>query len=122
LGASGFLLKTAAASEIVDAIVEIAAGGLAFTPSQLRSARSAAWAPLTQREHRVLEGVLRGRSNDELAGDLGLSRKTIEAHLSRLFARYGVMTRTELAVYVQESAILDLPMAPERTSHPSKRP
>jgi len=114
LGACGFLLKTSPAVDIVAAIRQAADGGLTFTPEQLRASRRAAWAPLTEREHAVLEGVLRGRSNDELGGDLGLSRKTVEAYLSRLFARYGVMTRTELAIHVEREQLLDLPVTARR--------
>ena len=109
LGAGGFLLKTAPTGEILAAIGEIAAGGLAFTEDQLRASRTASWAPLTSREHDVLVGVVEGRSNDELAGDLGLSRKTIEAHVARLFARFGVASRTELAVLAERGQVLDLP-------------
>ena len=114
LGANGFLLKTSPAEEIVAAVVQIADGGLAFTAEQLRASRHAAWAPLTDREHEILAGVVRGRSNDELAGDLGISRKTVEGYLSRLFARYGVMTRTELAVHAERDQLLDLPHAARR--------
>ncbi len=109
LGAGGFLLKTSPTDAILGAITEIAAGGLAFTDEQLRASRTASWAPLTSREHDVLIGVVDGRSNDELAGDLRLSRKTIEAHVARLFARFGVSSRTELAVLAERGQILDLP-------------
>jgi len=115
LGASGFLLKTSPADEIVAAIKQTAEGGLAFTFEQIRASQRAAWAPLTEREHVILDGVLRGRSNDELTGDLGVSKKTVEAYLSRLFARYGVMTRTELAIHVEREQLLDLPVTARRT-------
>jgi DNA-binding NarL/FixJ family response regulator len=110
LGASGFLLKTSPSEEILAAVLEIAGGRLAFTPDQLRSARTAAWAPLTDREHQILDGVLRGRSNDELSGDLGVSRKTVEAYITRLLARFGLVTRTELAVHAERGQLLDLPI------------
>ena len=112
LGAGGFLLKTASTEEITAAIRTIAAGGLAFTAEQRRASRTASWEPLTQREHDLLAGLLAGRSNDELAGDLGVARKTVEGMLSRLFARYGVVTRTELALAVDRGAVLDLPARP----------
>jgi DNA-binding NarL/FixJ family response regulator len=117
LGASGFLLKTSPTDEILGVVREIAAGRLAFTPDQLRASRSAAWAPLTGREHDVLEGLMRGRSNDELAADLGVSRKTVESYITRLLARYGVTTRTELALLVERGQILDLPVR-----DPARRP
>jgi DNA-binding NarL/FixJ family response regulator len=113
LGASGFLLKTVPASEILAAVTAIAGGRLLFTADQLRAARSGAWRPLTAREHQIIEGVIDGRSNEELAGDLGLSRKTVEAYITRLLARYGFMTRTELAVHADREQLLDLPTRPE---------
>lgn len=114
MGASGFLLKTASTDEIVHAISAIASGSLAFTTEQLRAARTAAWLPLTEREHQVLDGVIRGRSNDELAGDLRLSRKTVEAYVSRLLARFGAATRTDLAILAERGQLLDLPVSQRR--------
>ena len=114
LGASGFLLKTGPVRDLITAIKQIADGALAFTADQLRASRRAAWAPLTEREHDLLRGVMDGRSNDELAGDLGVSRKSIEGYLSRMFARFGVMTRTELAVHVEREQLLDLPASPAK--------
>ncbi len=110
MGASGFLLKTTSSDEIVAAIRDIAQGGLAFTAEQLRASRTAAWAPLSRREHDLLAGLLLRRSNDELSVELGLSRKSIEAYITRLFARFGVMTRTELALVVDRRQLLDLPV------------
>lgn len=110
LGAAGFLLKTAPTEEVLAAVAAIADGGLAFTPDQLRVSRNAAWGPLTAREHEVLAGVVHGRSNDEIGMDLGLSKKSVEAYISRLLARYGALTRTELAVRAERSQVLDLPV------------
>ncbi len=112
LGASGFLLKTAPVADILGALEVIVDGGLAFSPEQLRVSRNASWAPLTRREHEILEGILRGRSNDELAMDLGLAKKTVEGYITRLLARYDVMTRTELAIHAERRQLLDLPTRP----------
>jgi DNA-binding NarL/FixJ family response regulator len=51
-----------------------------------------------------------GRSNDELSGDLGLARKSVEAYLSRLFIRFDVTTRTELAMFAEREELLALPV------------
>jgi DNA-binding NarL/FixJ family response regulator len=109
LGASGFLLKTTASPEIIAAIRQVAGGGIAFTADQLRESRTASWAPLTRAEHAVLDALLRSLTNDEIATELGVSRKAIEAHLTRLFARYNVLSRTELALVIDRRALLDLP-------------
>jgi len=110
MGASGYMLKTAPSSEIIGAIVAVADGGVAFTAAQLRASRTLVWEPLTPAEHAIIEGVMRGRSNDELRTDLALSRKAIEGHLARLFARYGAATRTELAVHAEREGVLELPV------------
>jgi DNA-binding CsgD family transcriptional regulator len=52
----------------------------------------------TRREVEVVRLVAAGRTNDEIARELALSLKTVESHLRRLFDRYGVANRTELAV------------------------
>lgn len=111
LGAAGFLLKTAPSSEILAAVRRIAAGGSAY---DVRLIRGRGWRPLTKREHDVLAGVVNGRSNDEIAADLGVSRKTVEVYLSRLFVRSGAQSRTELAVLAERERWLDVPPAPSR--------
>jgi DNA-binding NarL/FixJ family response regulator len=118
LGASGFLLKTTPVGEIVAAITAVMDGRLAFSADQLHSSRRAGWTPLTRREHDVIEGVMQGRSNDELSSALHVSRKTVEAYLSRLFERFAVVTRTELAILAEREQWLDLPV--QRTV-PDKR-
>ncbi len=110
LGASGYLLKTAATDELLAAITTVAEGRLAFTAEQVRESRKAAWAPLTEREHDIIAGVMAGRSNDELSGDLGLARKSVEGYLSRLFIRFDVTTRTELAILAEREGLLALPV------------
>jgi DNA-binding NarL/FixJ family response regulator len=51
--------------------------------------------------------VVSGLTNDEVAGRLGISRKGVEAHLSRLYERAGVASRTELAVRAERESWLD---------------
>lgn len=62
---------------------------------------------LTGREREVVIGVVSGQTNDEIAGRLGSSRKGVEAHLSRLYERVGVSSRTELAVRAERERWLD---------------
>jgi two-component system, NarL family, response regulator DevR len=109
LGASGFLVKTAPTAEIVSAVRAVAAGGTAFPRDQIRTGRSR-WTPLTKREHAVIAGVLAGRTNDELSTDLHIARKTVESYLTRLFVRYGVLSRTELAILAEREQWLSLPV------------
>ena len=96
-GARGYLLKTSELSEIVDAVRRISAGETAFSASALRTIRAAPPRP-SQRELDVLNLVSAGAGNEDIARKLFLSQKTVESHLRRLFNRYGLMNRTELAV------------------------
>jgi DNA-binding NarL/FixJ family response regulator len=96
-GAAGYLDKGAEMTEIVDAIRTIAAGGTVFRAADLQSSRQAPRRP-SNREIEVIAAVVAGSTNAEVAASLGLSEKTVESHLHRLFDRYGVLSRTELAV------------------------
>jgi DNA-binding NarL/FixJ family response regulator len=107
LGAAGFVLKTAPLSELIDAIRRVAAGGLAFAVRPRTSGR----AHLTAREHDVVRLVAEGRSNDEIGASLGIGSKTVETHLSRIFERFRVSSRAELAARAVREGWLDVPPA-----------
>jgi DNA-binding NarL/FixJ family response regulator len=96
-GAMGFLLKTSETEAVVAAIHTVAGGGTAFTAASMRVIQTALRRP-SEREIEVIELVAGGAANDEIARRLVVSLKTVESHLRRLFDRYGVMNRTELAV------------------------
>lgn len=115
-GAQGFLLKSTPLPELVDAIRRVAAGGSIFTAEQLRDAQSG-FVALTVRERQILELMLQGKSNDEIAVSLQVSRKTIEVHLSRLYSRFGAMGRVELALRVDHEGWLEIETSPGRQSH-----
>ncbi len=110
-GAAGYLLKTSEVAEVLDAIRSVAAGGTAFSASMLRAIRSAPRRP-SDREIEVLTLVCGGSSNDEIGVRLGVSEKTVESHLRRLFDRYAVLSRTELAVLaLREGWVSERPRA-----------
>jgi DNA-binding NarL/FixJ family response regulator len=96
-GASGFLDKKSEAAQILAAVRTVAAGGTAFSAASLDAARSAARPP-SSREIQVIREIQRGSTSDEIGGRLGISARTVESHLRRLFDRYGVVSRAELAV------------------------
>lgn len=96
-GAAGYLIKTSEVAEILDAVRTVAGGGTAFSAAMLRAIRSAPRRP-SDREIEVLALLCNGASNDEIGVRLGVTEKTVESHLRRLFDRYGVLSRTELAV------------------------
>lgn len=103
-GAAGFVLKTAPTTDLLDAIRRVANGGMVF------DSRPDLHAPqLTDRERDLLARLVLGRSNDEIGADLGITTRTVEAHMSRLFERLEVSSRTELAAKVVREGWLDLP-------------
>lgn len=91
LGAAGFVVKTAPTAELLDAIRRAAGGGMAF------GVRPGNGVILSSREREVLRLVVDGASNDEVGARLGISSRTVESHLRRLFERLSVASRTELA-------------------------
>jgi DNA-binding NarL/FixJ family response regulator len=106
LGASGFVLKTAPLADLLDAIRRVAGGGLAFS---IRPRASAGLARLSERELDVVRLVVEGRSNDEIGGRLGIGPKTVESHLRRLFERFDLSSRTELATRALREGWLEVP-------------
>jgi DNA-binding NarL/FixJ family response regulator len=119
-GAAGYLLKTTPLPELLDAIRRVATGGTAYLARQLRSAEPALKQSLSNRDRDVLHGILAGRSNDEIGLDLHIQRKTVESYLSRLYERFGVSSRTELALLAEREGWLDLPLA-RRDREPTAR-
>lgn len=113
LGASGFHLKTASSPMLVDAVKRIAGGGIAFDPELVRQARRSPWQPLSTRQKETVRLLMLGRSNDEIGAEIGISEKTVEAHLTRLFARFKVDTRIDLALRAEREGWLELPPAEE---------
>jgi len=105
-GANGFLLKTTPLPELIAAIRSVAAGGLAFTTEQMREGQSG-FVALTERERDIVRLVVDGKSNDEISVALRTSRKTVEYHLSRLYDRFGIVTRVELALRADHDGWLE---------------
>lgn len=96
-GAAGYLSKASEIEEILDAVEAVVAGETRFPAVTLLALRDAPRQP-SARELEALRLLARGATNDEIAVGLGISIKTVESHLRRLFGRYGVLSRTELAL------------------------
>lgn len=105
-GASGYLLKTAPVSELVKAIHEVYGGQSALDPAiarkvvqQLtgggRQKPQESYELLTEREQEVLELLAEGKTNKEIAEALIISDRTVQTHLSNIFSKMGVSSRTE---------------------------
>jgi DNA-binding CsgD family transcriptional regulator/tetratricopeptide (TPR) repeat protein/energy-coupling factor transporter ATP-binding protein EcfA2 len=64
------------------------------------------WAPLTAREFEVARRIARGWTNPEIAEDLGITRKTVSAHVEHILAKLGVDRRAEVAAWVAGNRVL----------------
>jgi len=91
-------------AELIEAIRRVADGGIHFSSRPDLGSR-----PLSGREREVLARIVDGRTNDEIGADLGITTRTVEAHLTRLYARSGVQSRTELATRAVREGWLDVP-------------
>ena len=115
-GASGYLMKRSAASELAVALKEVLAGRTFITaliPSEkvdalLRASRTGRSfdRSLTSRQREVLQLVAEGRSTKEIAGILNISNKTVEFHKAGLMERLGLRTTAELTRYALENGIV----------------
>lgn len=116
-GADGYLLKDAAATELRSAIRTVCRGESYFSPpiaTRLREAlrgehdtHAGTLAQLTAREREVLLGVARGRTNKEMAAELGISHRTVETHRESLMRKLQIRTVAELTRFALGAGILE---------------
>jgi len=111
-GAVGYLLKDASPDEILSGIRAAARGESPLHPKaarELLSARSETptrgEVELTARETEVLGLVRAGLSNKQIARRLGITERTVKAHLTSCFQRIGVLDRTQAAVWAERHGI-----------------
>ena len=105
VGARGYLLKGSVQEDVLAAIRTVAAGGAVFGAgvaervlSGRRGGHRGPGAALTEREAEVLSLIAAGRSNSEIARDLGVSLKTVQNHVSHVLAKLQVRDRTQAAL------------------------
>jgi DNA-binding NarL/FixJ family response regulator len=109
-GAVGYLLKDAEPDEIRSAIRAAARGEAPLAPKAAaallagRSARERRL-ELTPRERDVLQLIVNGGSNKQVARKLGISEKTVKGHLTKLFQRIGVADRTQAALWAERNGV-----------------
>ena len=111
-GVRGYVLKDLDTAGLADAVREIHAGGTVFHEFQGSETQAAEGRvdvePLTMRELDVLRLVAEGASNREAATTLGVSAKTVEAHLSSVYGKLRVRSRTEAVVTAVRDGIINV--------------
>jgi DNA-binding NarL/FixJ family response regulator len=109
-GASGYVLKTSAAEELLPAIRTVLEGRVYMTPALAHNgigALPARMAPgLTERQREVLQLIAEGRSSKEVASILGISVKTANFHRYEVKKKLGVHSIAELAAFAARSGLV----------------
>jgi two-component system response regulator NreC len=115
-GASGYIIKRAVESELINAIRAVARGEIYIHPSMTRAllrgptsrtpSPSCAWEPLTPRENDVLRLIVLGYTNRQAADELGLSVRTVESHRANLMSKLGLKSRVELVRWAADNGFL----------------
>jgi two-component system nitrate/nitrite response regulator NarL len=116
-GALGYIPKSANQHTLIAAVRLVMNGDLYVPPlilddadtarlTQFRSRESASRAVLTDRQTAVLRSVSEGRSNKEIAFELGLSEKTVKAHITAIFKILNVINRTQAAAAGRENGLI----------------
>jgi NarL family two-component system response regulator LiaR len=123
-GAAGYILKDVSASDLIEAIRTVHAGESVLHPAvarkvanyfarravspDARESESYAFDRLTKREMEVLKLAAQGLTNREIAGRLTISVRTVQGHLSHIFSKLGVGSRTEAVLYALREGRLTL--------------
>jgi two-component system response regulator NreC len=115
VGASGYVLKEAADTEVVSAIREVANGGSYVHPTlgarlvaaETAEARRAEEDPLSDREREVLRLLALGHTNQEISTQLFISVRTAETHRAHIMQKLRLSSRAELVRYALDQGVLE---------------
>jgi two-component system, NarL family, response regulator NreC len=114
-GATGYVLKEAADTEVVAAIREVAKGGRYVSPelgarllaADAEAEKRAGEDPLSDREREVLRLLALGHTNQEIAQKLFISVRTAETHRAHIMQKLRLQSRAELVRYALDQKLLD---------------
>jgi len=120
VGASGYVLKDSPAPQLASAVRDVNRGGSYLSPKMLSqlvdnfrsrvkdNIRTPRFSTLTPREREVLKLLAEGNSVKEIAGDLNLSVKTVEAHKFNLMRKLDIHNKAQLVQYAIQKKIIQL--------------
>ena len=101
-GGAGFVSKSEQPAILLDTIATVAAGRMVFPFIDVRAIYDNPLTTLTRRELEVLADLASGRTNKQIARDLGVSLNTIKFHVRNLFQKLGVNSRSQaIAMYLR---------------------
>jgi DNA-binding NarL/FixJ family response regulator len=109
-GVRGYLLKNAMDLEMVAAVKQVAAGRQVLDPrlGEIAPLDEQAVPQLTTRELEVLQLIVHGKSNKEIAAVLGLSANTIAVHRANIMQTFGIHNTAELVVYAIRQGLVNI--------------
>jgi DNA-binding NarL/FixJ family response regulator len=113
-GAIGYLLKDTDGPELIRAIRAASEGQVQLSPAAAARLMREVRAPespekLTERETDVLRLLAQGLANKEIARLLEIGEKTVKTHISNIFGKLGVVSRTQAALYAVSIGLVELP-------------
>ncbi|HLZ13678.1 MAG TPA: response regulator transcription factor [Candidatus Acidoferrum sp.] len=110
-GARGYVLKEALDLDLAGAIKNVAAGQTVLDPkvAKPQGLKGERESGLTPRELEILQHIVAGKSNKEIAGELELSANTIAVHRANIMDRLGIHKTAELVVYAIRNGLVNLP-------------
>ena len=110
-GARGYILKNALDLELVTAIRRVAAGEVVLDPQidRLTALKGERDSGLTARELEVLQLIVDGKSNKEIASQLNLSTNTVAVHRANIMDALGIHKTAELVVYAIRNGLVNIP-------------
>ena len=119
-GASGYMTKDSAATQLVSAIRKVAGGGALISAevaeqialSAMPQAEGPLHASLSDREYQVFQFLVSGKSVSDIAEQLNLSVKTVSTHKARLMEKMGLANQIELVHYAIKHKLVDVSAAP----------
>lgn len=116
-GARGFLLKDSDIGDVLEAIAAVMGGGSYFSPRLLSSLTGRMHArehdeladdQLSSREREILVAVCRGLSNQEIADELFISKRTVDKHRANILEKTGCKNTASLVVYAIRKGIVEI--------------
>lgn len=114
-GARGFLLKDSAIDDVVEAIDTVISGGSYFSPQllaslagRMRTREDAVDEQLSLREREILVAVCRGLSNQLIAEELFISKRTVDKHRANILEKTGCKNTASLVVYAIRRGIVEM--------------
>ena len=115
VGAKGFLWKDSSLEEVIEAVESVMAGGSYFSPQllaslthKMRTRQVEGEEPLSEREREILVAICRGLSNQEIADQLFISKRTVDTHRANILAKTGCKNTASLVVYALRNRLVEI--------------